>query len=99
MASQINSTKLLRKREHLSSQTISKSAEEGTLPNSFDRASITMISKVDKLLAIMNKAAMNIHAFEWPYIFISFWPIPGSEMGFPDSSVGKESTCNAGDPV
>ena len=24
--------------------------------------------------------------------------IPKEEKGFPDSSVGKESTCNAGDP-
>ena len=29
-----------------------------------------------------------------PWIFISFSP----KWGFPDSSVGKESTCNTGDP-
>ena len=29
-------------------------------------------------------------------IYISGYP-PG-HLGFPDSSVGKESTCNAGDP-
>ena len=46
----------------------------------------------------MNKAPMNIHAFEWPYIFISFWQIPGSIMGFPGGSVGKKSTSNAADP-
>ena len=26
------------------------------------------------------------------------WPIIMSYQGFPDSSVGKESACNAGDP-
>ena len=47
----------------------------------------------------MNKVPMNIHAFEWPYIFIFFfWKIPGSIMGFPGGSVGKESTSNAADP-
>ena len=28
----------------------------------------------------------------------SLWPPPPCSCGFPDSSVGKESTCNAGDP-
>ena len=32
------------------------------------------------------------------YEFCTFEPIQCSSLGFPDSSVGKESTCNAGDP-
>ena len=44
--------------------------------------------------------------FSWANIFISIWDIglmsfnntSSSIMGFPDSSTGKESTCNAGDP-
>ena len=57
MASQINSTKPSKERERLSSQIISKISREGTLSNSFYKASITMIPKPDKL----NKAIVNIH--------------------------------------
>ena len=37
--------------------------------------------------------------FFWPEVripYIAYWN--ALLMGFPDSSVGKESTCNAGDP-
>ena len=32
----------------------------------------------------------NLHANNWYFIWIV--------LGFPDSSIGKESACNAGDP-
>ena len=31
-------------------------------------------------------------------ILLDFWCSPNFSWGFPDSSVGKESACNAGDP-
>ena len=30
-------------------------------------------------------------------VWLSIWTIPHSPLAFPDSLVGKESTCNAGD--
>ena len=58
------------------------------------------------ILAIMTNATMNIHvqySFLCGHVFSILWNIfLGTEllglMGFPGSSDGKESACNAGDP-
>ena len=53
MAAEVNSTKPLEKSEHLSSSNyfFKKSQEEGTLPNLFSEASLTLTPKPDKDLA------------------------------------------------
>ena len=53
MAAEVNSTKPLEKSEHLSSSNyfFFKSQEEGTLPNLFSEASLTLTPKPDKDLA------------------------------------------------
>jgi len=48
MASQENFINHLEKAKAYPSKTLSKIAEEGTLPNSFYKASITLIQKPDK---------------------------------------------------
>ena len=48
MASQVNSIKHLEKHKHLSFSNFPKYREEGTLPNSFYKATITLIPKPDK---------------------------------------------------
>ncbi|CAI9150648.1 unnamed protein product [Rangifer tarandus platyrhynchus] len=40
---------------------------------------------------------MQVQVFVWTCAFLAFCYTPRSGMGFPGSSVGKESTCNAGD--
>ena len=44
-------------------------------------------------LVIKNQISAKLLGFH--YLFV--WAFPGG-FGFPDSSVGKEHTCNAGDP-
>ena len=39
-----------------------------------------------------------VHIYHLPFVPPSQPPVPLITEGFPDSSVGKESTCNAGDP-
>ena len=49
MASKVNSIKLLENRKHLPVIKFPKKiSEEGTLPNSFHKATITLIPKPDK---------------------------------------------------
>ena len=40
---------------------------------------------------------MQVQVFVWTCAFLAFCYTPRSGMGFPGSSVGKESACNAGD--
>ena len=48
-------------------------------------------------MKILSKSARS-SLDPFPADFCSFTTVPMFHLGFPDSSVGKESACNAGDP-
>ena len=64
--------------------------------------SLALDSHKEDINILIKKITKQKHGALWfNYTCYSdglFNPIPGSYQGFSDSSVGKESACNAGDP-
>ena len=63
MASQLNSTKKFREEPTVLLKLFQKIAEEGKLPNSFYKATITLISKPDK--DATKKENYRLWSFQW----------------------------------
>ena len=64
-----------------------------SLPLDFLNSSLSDLQK-ELVQKTRDQAGMN----KTGVIIFFFWPYPTACGGFPGGSVGKESTCNAGDP-